>query len=121
MPTHLVTTKARTRKGTWNIRVFYESGKSAQVDGEMRKYIGVLDTTTVDGALRRNSERTSFTIFSDIPPVNEQLNINKRHPTKTGIVKAIKSMKSGKADSVTARILQPLLHEIWEQKLVPPD
>ncbi|PVD26787.1 hypothetical protein C0Q70_14465 [Pomacea canaliculata] len=38
LPTHLLTTKTRTRIGTWNIRTLYESGKSAQVAREMRRY-----------------------------------------------------------------------------------
>jgi hypothetical protein len=37
-PTSLLTTKAKTRIGTWNIRTLYESGKSAQVASEMRRY-----------------------------------------------------------------------------------
>ncbi|XP_013780381.1 craniofacial development protein 2-like [Limulus polyphemus] len=35
-PTSLLTTKARI--GTWNTRTLYESGKSAQVASEMRRY-----------------------------------------------------------------------------------
>nr|KAG5701747.1 hypothetical protein BaRGS_004349 [Batillaria attramentaria] len=37
-PTSLLTTKTKTRIGTWNIRTLYESGKSAQVASEMRRY-----------------------------------------------------------------------------------
>ena len=37
-PTSLLTTKAKTRIGTWNIRTLYESGKSAQVAKEMESY-----------------------------------------------------------------------------------
>ncbi|KAH3721162.1 hypothetical protein DPMN_064079 [Dreissena polymorpha] len=35
-PTSLLTTKAKTRIGTWNIRTLYESGKSAQVAREIK-------------------------------------------------------------------------------------
>ncbi|KAL8605837.1 hypothetical protein ACOMHN_051446 [Nucella lapillus] len=37
-PTTLLTTKAKTRIGTWNIRTLYETGKSAQVSREMHRY-----------------------------------------------------------------------------------
>ena len=37
-PTTLLTTKSTTRIGTWNIRTLYETGKSAQVCGEMHRY-----------------------------------------------------------------------------------
>ena len=37
-PTTLLTTKAKTRIGTWNIRTLYETGKSAQVCSEMHRY-----------------------------------------------------------------------------------
>ena len=37
-PTTLLTTKAKTRIGTWNIRTLYETGKSAQVCREMHRY-----------------------------------------------------------------------------------
>ncbi|KAL8622673.1 hypothetical protein ACOMHN_009307 [Nucella lapillus] len=37
-PTTLLTTKAKTRIGTWNIRSLYETGKSAQVSREMHRY-----------------------------------------------------------------------------------
>ncbi|PVD22606.1 hypothetical protein C0Q70_18425 [Pomacea canaliculata] len=71
----------------------------------------------------------------DIPPATAQLHVNTSPPTKTEIIKAIKSMKNGKAagpdgippealkadPETTATILQPLLHKIWEQELVPAD
>ena len=37
-PTTLLTTKAKTRIGTWNIRTLYETGKTAQVCREMHRY-----------------------------------------------------------------------------------
>ena len=37
-PTTLLTTKTKTRIGTWNIRTLYETGKSAQVCQEMHRY-----------------------------------------------------------------------------------
>ncbi|KAH3857626.1 hypothetical protein DPMN_100237 [Dreissena polymorpha] len=36
--TSLLTTKAKTRIGTWNIRILYDSGKSAQVAREIVRY-----------------------------------------------------------------------------------
>ena len=38
VPTTLLTTKTKTRIGTWNIRTLYETGKSAQVCQEMHRY-----------------------------------------------------------------------------------
>ena len=38
VPTTLLTTKTKTRIGTWNIRTLYETGKSAQVCREMHRY-----------------------------------------------------------------------------------
>ena len=38
VPTTLLTTKTKTRIGTWNIRTLYETGKSAQVRQEMHRY-----------------------------------------------------------------------------------
>ena len=38
LQTNLITTKAKTRIGTWNIRTLYEASRSAQVAKEMRRY-----------------------------------------------------------------------------------
>ena len=38
VPTTLLTTRTKTRIGTWNIRTLYETGKSAQVCQEMHRY-----------------------------------------------------------------------------------
>ena len=38
VPTTLLTTRTKTRIGTWNIRTLYEAGKSAHVRQEMRRY-----------------------------------------------------------------------------------
>ena len=38
VPTTLLTTKNKTRIGTWNIRTLYETGKTAQVCSEMHRY-----------------------------------------------------------------------------------
>ena len=38
VPTTLLTTKTKTRIGTWNIRTLYETGKTAQVCREMHRY-----------------------------------------------------------------------------------
>ena len=35
---HLLTMKAKTRIGTWNVRTMYETGRAAQIANEMRKY-----------------------------------------------------------------------------------
>ena len=70
-----------------------------------------------------------------IPPPNKLLDINTNLPSKTEIVKAIKSLKSGKvagpdgippvtlkADIQTStEMLHPLLCKIWEQERVPDD
>ena len=38
MPTPLLTPKATTLFGTWNVRTMYEAGKSAQIAAEMTAY-----------------------------------------------------------------------------------
>ncbi|RUS73880.1 hypothetical protein EGW08_018350 [Elysia chlorotica] len=38
LSTVLLTTKTKTRTGTWNIRTLYETGKIAQVSKEMKEY-----------------------------------------------------------------------------------
>ena len=38
LQTNLISTKAKSRIGTWNIRTLYEASRSAQVAREMRKY-----------------------------------------------------------------------------------
>ena len=38
MPTPLLTPKAATLFGTWNVRSMYEAGKSAQIAAEMTAY-----------------------------------------------------------------------------------
>ena len=38
MPTPLLTPKATTLFGTWNVRTMYEVGKSAQIAAEMTAY-----------------------------------------------------------------------------------
>ena len=46
--TTLLTTKAKTRKETWNTRTLHKTGKTAQVCREMRKYnlkiLGLIET-----------------------------------------------------------------------------
>ena len=48
VPTTLLTTRTKTRIGTWNSRTLYETGKSAQVRQEMHRYnlklLGLCDT-----------------------------------------------------------------------------
>lgn len=72
---------------------------------------------------------------SDITPAEEPLSINTNPPTKAEIIKAIKSLKNGKAAgpdgippealktdaATTAEMLHPLLAKIWEQEQVPAD
>ena len=38
LPTTILSTKATTKIGTWNVRTMYESGKTAQVANEMQAY-----------------------------------------------------------------------------------
>nr|KAG5691042.1 hypothetical protein BaRGS_021253 [Batillaria attramentaria] len=71
----------------------------------------------------------------DIPPAAQLLDISTNPPTKTEIIKAIKSLKSGKAagpdgippEALKADIqtstdmLHPLLRKIWESESVPQD
>nr|KAG5692668.1 hypothetical protein BaRGS_022668 [Batillaria attramentaria] len=71
----------------------------------------------------------------DIPPAAQLLDISTNPPTKTEIIKAIKSLKSGKAagpdgippEALKADIqtstdmLHPLLRKIWENESVPQD
>nr|KAG5710147.1 hypothetical protein BaRGS_006666 [Batillaria attramentaria] len=71
----------------------------------------------------------------NIPPAAQLLDISTNPPTKTEIIKAIKSLKSGKAagpdgippEALKADIqtstdmLHPLLRKIWESESVPQD
>jgi len=71
----------------------------------------------------------------DVPPPTELLDINTNPPTKSEIIKAIKSLKSGKAagpDGIppealkadiptSTEMLHPLLLKIWDQERVPED
>nr|KAG5695243.1 hypothetical protein BaRGS_008071 [Batillaria attramentaria] len=72
---------------------------------------------------------------TNIPPAAQLLDISTNPPTKTEIIKAIKSLKSGKAagpdgippEALKADIqtstdmLHPLLRKIWENESVPQD
>ncbi|KAL6491468.1 hypothetical protein MHYP_G00018130 [Metynnis hypsauchen] len=74
-------------------------------------------------------------VAPDITPAEEPLRVNTNSPTKAEIIKAIKSLKNGKAAgpdgippealkadaTTTAEILYPLLQKIWEQEKVPAD
>ena len=67
-PTTLLTTKTKTRIGTWNIRTLYEAGKSGQICGEMHRYnlkvLGLCETRwTGTGRTRLTSGDTI--IFSE--------------------------------------------------------
>ena len=64
-PTILLTTKTKTRIGTWNIQTLYEAGKSAQVCSEMQRYnlkiLGLCETRwTGTGRTRLTSGDTIF-------------------------------------------------------------
>ena len=64
-PTTLLTTKTKTRIGTWNIQTLYEAGKSAQVCSEMQRYnlkiLGLCETRwTGTGRTRLTSGDTIF-------------------------------------------------------------
>ncbi|PVD22650.1 hypothetical protein C0Q70_15905 [Pomacea canaliculata] len=57
LPTHLLTARAKSRIGTWNIRTLYERGKSAQVAQEMKnhniKLLGLCETRRNGNSLTR--------------------------------------------------------------------
>ena len=64
-PTTLLTTKTKTRRGTWNIQTLYEAGKSAQVCSERQRYnlkiLGLCETRwTGTGRTRLTSGDTIF-------------------------------------------------------------
>nr|KAG5693220.1 hypothetical protein BaRGS_034479 [Batillaria attramentaria] len=81
------------------------------------------------------NRQASTTSPPDIPPAAQLLDISTNPPTKTEIIKAIKSLKSGKAagpdgippEALKADIqtstdmLHPLLRKIWESESVPQD
>ncbi|RUS92092.1 hypothetical protein EGW08_000116 [Elysia chlorotica] len=60
LPTVLLTTKTKTRIGTWNIRTLYETGRIAQVSKEMKEYslkiLGLCETRWT-GADRRTLQK----------------------------------------------------------------
>ena len=55
--TAILSTKATTRIGTWNVRTMYEAGKTAQVAAEMRAYklclLGIAETRWTGSGERR--------------------------------------------------------------------
>ena len=57
MPTPLLTPKATTLFGTWNIRTMYEAGKSAQIAAEMTAYnlsiLGLCETRWLESGCIR--------------------------------------------------------------------
>ena len=64
-PTTLLTTKTKTRIGTWDIQTLYEAGKTAQVCSEMQRYklkiLGLCETRwTGTGRTRLTSGDTMF-------------------------------------------------------------
>ena len=63
VPTTLLTTRTKTRIGSWNIRTLYETGKSAHVRQEMHRYnlklLGLCETRwTGTGRTRLASGKT---------------------------------------------------------------
>nr|KAG5712455.1 hypothetical protein BaRGS_011429 [Batillaria attramentaria] len=141
-----LTEEAETAAGQRNMKRLYEitrtlSGKNNNPTGPVKDKNGQIITKEEDQRTRwaehfkETLNRPPPPVPPDIPPAAQLLDISTNPPTKTEIIKAIKSLKSGKAagpdgippEALKADIqtstdmLHPLLRKIWENESVPQD
>ena len=141
-----LTQEAETAAGQRNMKRLYEitrtlSGKNSQPSRPVKDKNGNAITSEEEQRARwaehfkETLNRPAPSVPPTIPPPTELLDINTNPPTKNEIIKALKSLKSGKAagpdgippEALKADIqtsvdmLHPLLHKIWEQEIVPED
>nr|KAG5686712.1 hypothetical protein BaRGS_020238 [Batillaria attramentaria] len=141
-----LTEEAETAAGQRNMKRLYEitrtlSGKNNNLTRPVKDKNGQIITKEEDRRTRwaehfkETLNRPPPPVPPDIPPAAQLLDISTNPPTKTEIIKAIKSLKSGKAadpdgippEALKADIqtstdmLHPLLRKIWESESVPQD
>nr|KAG5693522.1 hypothetical protein BaRGS_006224 [Batillaria attramentaria] len=141
-----LTEEAETAAGQRNVKRLYEitrtlSGKNNNPTRPVKDKNGQIITKEEDQRTRwaehfkETLNRPPPPVPPDIPPAAQLLDISTNPPTKTEIIKAIKSLKSGKAagpdgippEALKADIqtstdmLHPLLRKIWESESVPQD
>nr|KAG5699610.1 hypothetical protein BaRGS_000726 [Batillaria attramentaria] len=141
-----LTEEAETAAGQRNMKRLYEitrtlSGKNNNPTRPVKDKNGQIITKEEDQRTRwaehfkETLNRPPPPVPPDIPPAAQLLDISTNLPTKTEIIKAIKSLKSGKAagpdcippEALKADIqtstdmLHPLLRKIWESESVPQD
>nr|KAG5689438.1 hypothetical protein BaRGS_012260 [Batillaria attramentaria] len=141
-----LTEEAETAAGQRNMKRLYEitrtlSGKNNNPTRPVKDKNGQIITKEEDQRTRwaehfkETLNRPPPPVPPDIPPAAQLLDISTNPPTKTEIIKAIKSLKSGKAagpdgippEALKADIqtstdmLHPLLRKIWESESVPQD
>nr|KAG5706977.1 hypothetical protein BaRGS_019582 [Batillaria attramentaria] len=141
-----LTEEAETAAGQRNMKRLYEitrtlSGKNNIPTRPVKDKNGQIITKEEDQRTRwaehfkETLNRPPPPVPPDIPPAAQLLDISTNPPTKTEIIKAIKSLKSGKAagpdgippEALKADIqtstdmLHPLLRKIWESESVPQD
>nr|KAG5693286.1 hypothetical protein BaRGS_011607 [Batillaria attramentaria] len=141
-----LTEEAETAAGQRNMKRLYEitrtlSGKNNNPTRPVKDKNGQIITKEEDQRTRwaehfkETLNRPPPPVPPDIPPAAQLLDISTNPPTKTEIIKAIKSLKSGKAagpdgippEALKADIqtstdmLHPLLRKIWESESVPHD
>ena len=139
-----MTEEAEKAAGQGNMKRLYEitrtlSGKSSNPNKPVKDKDGKIITSDVgqrDRWVQHFQEilnRPPPSSTPDIPPEMQLLNISTGPPTKAEIIKAIKTIKNGKAagpdgippealkadPAVSAEILQPLLQKIWEDEEMP--
>lgn len=143
---HNLTEEAEAAARVNNMKRVYEitrtlSGKSFNTNQPVKDKTGRIITSEEEQRRRwvehfeEVLNRPPPQIVPDIPLAEEPLNISIDPPTKAEIIKAIKSLKTGKAPgpdgippealkantATTAEMLHPLLAKIWEQEKVPVD
>ena len=141
-----LTEEAETAAGQRNTKRLYEitrtlSGKNNNPSRPVKDKNGETITGEEDQRARwaehfkETLNRPPPSAPPEIPPAAQLLDINTNPPTKTEIMKAIKSLKPGKAagpdgippEALKADIqtstdmLHPLLKKIWENERVPED
>nr|KAG5687084.1 hypothetical protein BaRGS_017102 [Batillaria attramentaria] len=141
-----LTEEAETAAGQRNMKRLYEitrtlSGKNNNPTRPVKDKNGQIITKEEDQRTRwaehfkETLNRPPPPVPPDIPLAAQLLDISTNPPTKTEIIKAIKSLKSGKAagpdgippEALKADIqtstdmLHPLLRKIWESESVPQD
>nr|KAG5693360.1 hypothetical protein BaRGS_017653 [Batillaria attramentaria] len=144
--TNDLTEEAETAAGQRNMKRLYEitrtlSGKNNNSTRPVKDKNGQIITQEEDQRTRwaehfkETLNRPPPPVPPDIPPAAQLLDISTNPPTKTEIIKAIKSLKSGKAagpdgippEALKADIqtstdmLHSLLKKIWENESVPQD